>query len=292
MATTKLPPYGGPTGRPPKDGGKWPPGPNEGDHSSSEPEWRGKPYPFPEVPQTEYNAEKNNYVTRYWDAKDGEYKIKTTTFDPNALPPGENKMSNKFLPFVVEKSTPLHMFKTLLSRSKGMNQVLIASMFNLILSQDIKILRKHVKELPEMPLEKLYEELLIKYPKYRVHDEVLAIYQTIEKFFPGTSKAWIDDLNAYGPSDVMLFFCGMAYAGKPSGEYTDFPYNSIMDADADPILENIQAYVSFSDKGTPIKFDTVMELRCFVLYHGLFRNMMDPDWEPETYWVSIVKVEP
>ena len=65
-----------------------------------------------------------------------------------------------------------------------MNQVLIASIFNLILNEHIKVLREIVKELPEMPLEKIYEELLIKYPKYRVQDDILATYQTIFQFFP------------------------------------------------------------------------------------------------------------
>jgi hypothetical protein len=55
---------------------------------------------------------------------------------------GETDMSNKFLPFIVENSTPLHILKTLLSRSKGMNEVLVASILYLVLEEDIKKLRK------------------------------------------------------------------------------------------------------------------------------------------------------
>lgn len=211
---------------------RWPPGPNEGDDSSTEDEFYG-----------------------------------------------EAHMSNKFLPFVVENSTPTHMFKTLMSRSKGMNQVLIASIFHLILKVNIKTLRENVKELPDMPLEKVYEELLIKRPAYRVIDEVLADYQTIYKFFPAVTY-WSDELKKYSAADAMLFFCSMAYAEKPIIDYTEYPYDLIKNREAQyEVLENIQEWVEFSDKGLLKSFANVTELRCFLLYHGLFRNIMEPDAE-------------
>lgn len=226
-------------------------------------------------------------------------------WDPKRWPPGPNggddsstedefygeaHMSNKFLPFVVENSKPLHMFKTLMSRSKGMNQVLIASTFNLILSQDIKTLRRHVKELPEMPLEKLYEELLIKYPKYRVIDEVLADYQTIFKFFPAV-EYWGEELKNYSATDAMLFFCSMAYAGKEILDYTEYPYDLIKSKAAnDEIMENIQHWVKFDDKGKEVGFKNSTELRCYILYHGLFRNLMEPDAELKPTKAVMAKV--
>jgi len=62
-------------------------------------------------------------------------------------------MANKFLPFIVETSSPVHILKTLLSRSKGMNNNLVASMLYLIFTTELSKLRDIVKELPDMPLE-------------------------------------------------------------------------------------------------------------------------------------------
>ena len=207
---------------------------------------------------------------------------------------GRSSGSNKFLPFVVETSTPLHMFKTLMSRSKGMNQVLVASTFHMILKQNITKLRTHVNELPEMPLATLNEELLIKYPMYRVKDEVLITYQTIYQYFPEASEKrfWIDDLKDYSPNDIMLFFCSMAYARLAIDDYTDFPYGNIMNGkESDNILDHIQDYIMFSDQGELIEFDNAIELRCFILYHGLFRALMIPNSPLITVKATIAKIQ-
>jgi len=265
--------------------------------AASSPSWE-KPTPWP-LPKGDDcirpDLSPEEYKERY-DKYRGHPDIQYYQYDVYSdlyryYPPNEEQMSNKFLPFVVENSTPLHVFKTLLTRSKGMNQVLIASTFNMILNEDIKVLRAKVKDMPEMPLEKLYEELLIKYPVYRVKDEVLATYQNIVQFFPMQNKdvdMWSKELQVYSTNDIMLFFCSMAYTGKPTGEYTDFPYNLIMDNDStNKILENIQEYVMFADDGVDVKFDNAIELRCFILYHGLFRAMMSPDEDVPVFNASL-----
>lgn len=257
MAYTKdFPPD--PRGKPPKEERKWPPGSNKRER---DPAWH---WPDKNFPQDTKFSERH----------------------------GEVDMSNKFLPFVVENSTPLHIFKTLMSRSKGMNQVLIVSIFNLILTHDIKELRKKVKDLPEMPLEKLYEELLIKYPQTRVNDTALATFQIIEKYFSEKCKAWDDELNSYTPNDVMLFFCGMAHARLAIDDYTDFPYDQLINGSkSDEILDNIQDHVMFDDKGISVCFDNEIELRCYILYFGLFRYLMDPNASNVSYCATLKQIK-
>jgi len=261
----------------------WPPGPNEGDHSSTEAEydWLEKKEKYMQT------MSEKDFRAKY----EGTFPVSTSNpygsgwrseefseWHKNYVK-GENNMANKFLPFVVENSTPLHMFKTLLSRSKGMNQVLIASVFHLILKVDIKTLRTEVKELPEMALEKIYEELLIKRPTYRVIDEVLADYQTIHKFFPAVDY-WAAELKKYDANDAMLFFCSMAYAEKEILDYTEYPYDLIKSKSAnDEILGHLSRWTEFSDKGEETVFKNAAELRCYALYCGLFRNLMEPDSE-------------
>jgi len=205
-------------------------------------------------------------------------------------------MSNKFLPFVVENSTPLHMFKTLLSRRKGMKQVLIASTFHLILNEDVKMLRERVKEMPDMALESIYEELIQKFPKYRIQDFLLKRYQSIVTNFPDPAPnklmLWSDELKEYHRNDRMLFFCAMDAAGKPTGDYTDFPYSVMADEPGIvKILTNVSKYVKFGDNGTEIEFEYRDDLVCFVLYYGLFSAMMEPDKEPETFKASLRKAK-
>ena len=260
MDARKLGPRTSPRHSPPK----WPPSSNGNDHDSTA-------------------AEFEEWYRNYERDQDAPNKFSKRH--------GEVDMSNKFLPFVVENSTPTHMFKTLMSRSKGMNQVLIASIFHLILKVNIKKLRAEVKELPEMPLEKLYEELLIQRPAYRVQDEVLADYQTIYKFFPAVTY-WSEELQKYSAADAMLFFCSMAYAEKPILDYTEYPYDLIRDADANrEVMDNIQHWVKFDDKGIVATFDNAHELRCYVLYHGLFRNMMEPDTELKSVKAVIARIK-
>lgn len=196
---------------------------------------------------------------------------------------GETDMSNKFLPFIVENSTPLHILKTLLSRSKGMNEVLVASILYLVLEEDIKKLRKLVKEMPEMPLEKVYEELLTKFPYHRISDEVLRTFQLVAKFFPAGGDHWSDDLAEYDDKDVMMFFCALAYADKDMSDYTPYSFNRLMQHDSDEVLENITDFVRFEDKGEKIKFQSLTSLRAFILYMAFFRDTAYPDEPPGSY---------
>jgi hypothetical protein len=86
----------------------------------------------------------------------------------------------------------------------------------------------------------------------------------------------------------MLFFCAMACGDTPSGEYTDFPYALIMDKHAtDTVLNNVQNYVQFSDTGAKIEFDNAIEFRCFLVYHGIFQKLMEPNKDIPVYNASL-----
>lgn len=259
MATTKLPP----------------------DIPQTQPDYRGKD----DAADAARYVIEDEFVTKYWDTVAGEYKYTTK---PEKIP-----MSNKFLPFVVENSTPLHIFKTIMSRSKGMNQVLIASVFNLVLNVNIKELREKVKQLPEMDLEKIYEELMTKYPIYRVDGETLDTYQTIVKYFPQHSEMpsdmilWAQELKAYGEKDVMLFFCALVHSSLELDDYTSFPFKLLIQPETiNVVLDDLPAHVMLHDQGKKVFFKNQTELRCFIIYHGLYRAMMEPGKEIEPYCLA------
>lgn len=204
--------------------------------------------------------------------------------DPNQS--SEKTMANKFLPFIVETSTPLHIFKTMLSRSKGMNVVVLASVFNLVLTRDISALRDIVKDMPDMALEKLYEELLIKFPGARLDARQVDVFQGMVKWFP-EGDHWIDDLKQFEEKDVMLFFLAMCHASMDIEPFTNAPFASLVLTDPSEtyaVLDNLPEYVKFSDDGDhEVLFKNSAELRTFILYEGLIKESMVPDAPARTY---------
>ncbi len=193
-------------------------------------------------------------------------------------------MANKFLPFIVETSSPVHILKTLLSRSKGMNNNLVASMLYLIFTTELSKLRDIVKELPDMPLEQIYEELLIKFPNRRVAEEDVQMFLAIHKWFPPDNDHWVLDLEIFDIDDVMLFFLAMSLATlekhKDLKDYTSVPFHKLLATGSasyvEDVLNNISVYVHFDDNGVVISCDSELDLKSFVLYRALIASAMEP----------------
>ena len=185
-------------------------------------------------------------------------------------------MANKFLPFIVESSTPKNIFKTLMSRSKGMNDVLIASVFNLTLSVDIKKLRKIVKELPEMQLENIYEELLQKFPQYRVDEEVLFYFHNVIRYYPPSTPKYAPELSEFKLKDQATFFCVMSGIDDDEcKKYTKINFGLIHNYKT--ILENFKEHVKFSDEGQTFSFSGSEDLKVFIMYHAVLRSQLEPE---------------
>ncbi len=184
-------------------------------------------------------------------------------------------MANKFLPFIVESSTPKHIFKTLMSRSKGMNNVLVASIFNLTLNIEIKILRDIVKDLPEMPLTNLYEELLQKYEQFRVEEEVLMYFRKILNYLP-TEGIWNEEMKEFTNLDIMTFLCVLSQSKAPMEEYTEYDFRQIHNYNE--VLLHFRDHVIFSDHADHARsFVNATDLKAYILYHAVLRKQVEPD---------------
>lgn len=186
----------------------------------------------------------------------------------------EEKMTNKFLPFIVDSSTPKHIFKTLLSRSKGMNKHTVASIFNLTLNTDIKKLRSLAGEMPEMQLEALYQELLQRYPQHHIDEEVLRYFHDIVYFAP-ENKWRTEELDEFTITDTMSFLCVLSKKDVDMSEYTKIDWSKLHNFE--DILKNFKKYVTFSDTGTTTKFKSVTALKTYVLYCGVLKPQIDKD---------------
>lgn len=209
------------------------------------------------------------------DKKKGRDKTKFS----NTYGKKEHMATNKFLPFIVESSTPKSIYKTLLSRSKGMNKALIASMFNLTLNVDIKLLRETAKALPEMGLEQLYHDMLQSYGDYRVDTETLDFFKNIHGYFPANQLWWDGkELGEFNNDDAMAFFCVCTLKPYVAEQYTEIDFSRIHLHET--VLLDFAKYVSFSDDGEEMRFSNYHDLKTFVLYNCLLREQMEPNSKP------------
>ncbi len=175
-------------------------------------------------------------------------------------------MARKFLPFIVESSTPIHIYQTILSRSKGMNKLTVASIFNLILGEGIVKTREHIKKFPEMSLEKTYETLINTFPKYRVDSDHLILFNELTYLLTNNEiEQWDKDLSLFELKDVMPFLVVMGYHNK-LGLVTSLDFSSLLTDAAQFVLNTLTAHIKFSNTGIPTYFKNGIELRAFILY--------------------------
>ena len=223
-----------------------------------------KPYEFwedEEKTRKKRNPDKKKFTNTKYKSKFGEQVY--------------NPMANKFLPFVVESSTPHSIFRTLISRSKGLNRALVASVFNMTLNVDIKELRKHANNLDEMSLEQLYEELLQKHDIYRMNTDMLQHFTRIVQYFPDYNGWWDDvKLKDFEPKDVMMFLCVYSLNEKV-GEYSNIAWKGLWDYEE--IFSDFKEYIKLSDDGLKMEFFSIYELKTFILYRAVLHDQMEPD---------------
>lgn len=141
----------------------------------------------------------------------------------------------KILPFVVEKSTPMHIFQTLVQRGKGLNHVLMASVFYAILSEGIAKIRDITLTIPEgTSTNEIYQAILTKLPKYSVSSDsffnrLKNVIQNIDNTHPHLLP---EELKEYDTIDKTIFLAGVTLADIDK-DYTNLDLMRI--ADIEPI---------------------------------------------------------
>lgn len=201
-------------------------------------------------------------INHYGGSDDWIQKYSKTT--PNR----ENEsMANKFLPFVVEKSTPVHIFETLISRSKGMNNNLVTSIFYLVLSKGIKEVREIVAGLPDMHLEKIYENLVNNNPKYRISGDLLQEFRNLSNFISPREIALIDKrLQEFEIKDALSCILVMCLLGRRE-EVTEIPFELIIEEKKN-LLENIKDYFLIDESGEEIYLVDADHLETFMVFYA------------------------
>jgi hypothetical protein len=184
-------------------------------------------------------------------------------------------MSNKFLPFVVAKSTPLHIYQTLVSRSKGMNEVLIASIFYLVLERGIAEVRKAADELSTMEPTQLYETLIAQSPSYRISNEDFSKIHSITRHL----KAWHEEnisaeLREFDMPDIMSFLLVMQLSGKGE-DYTSLRFDNLFNGVAEDAELCLPTWDLFSSDGEDHFFHNIKDLSAYVWCHTVLADRND-----------------
>lgn len=194
----------------------------------------------------------------------------------------------KFLPFIVEKSTPENVYQTILSRSKGLNNLLVASILFLVLDKGITKVRKTASTYPDtLPLGKLYEELLTVYPGYSISNENFQIVHAIGKYIE--EYAWDripDSLKEYELTDIMSFLLVMVYINKLS-EYTSLSFKHLFDGKREEAVNDLVPHKLFSSECIPRLFSSSDDLAAYIHFHVLVFS----EWEVRPVKAILKKVE-
>lgn len=181
--------------------------------------------------------------------------------------------ANKFLPFVTQNSTPLHIFTSLVSRSKGHEWAEILSILLAIYGLGIERVKAYVSELPSMTKEELFNNLAHQYGSYRPDSDVIELFMGLRQVFANKElsdeeRAFLD-LDESDELDVQerLFYI-LALLLSDNGEHinSDYDFAGVLE-NRESSLENIQLHVKFSDNGEPKVFTSKSQLENFIRYN-------------------------
>lgn len=205
-------------------------------------------------------------------------------WDSNKSRGHAKKMANKFLPFVVDNTPPLSIFKTLITRSKGLNRVLLASIFNLTLNVDIKTLRAAAKALPEMELEKIYEELMNQYPSHRVDGTILHLFETIGETLTQYSSydpsIWDKDIEEFELKDRLLYSCVVSNT-ELEDHHRHCSVNFKRLNQVDKLLSDLPNNIQLSDSGEKVHVfsedDLIAALMFYIVIHPQLPDVLSPN---------------
>jgi len=184
-------------------------------------------------------------------------------------------MANKFLPFVVPTSTPLQIFETLISRSKGLNLNSVASIFNIVLKNGVSSIRDFCKALPDMSTDQLYDEIENTYAVHKLLITEINLFKSVGAFISAEDKdnRIIAELKEYNNDELMLFFL-VTVKNNMINDYTEMHFSEIL-PDSSHVLNNIPNYVKFSNKGSKVEFTDINNLTGFILYHALLGKVKE-----------------
>lgn len=176
-------------------------------------------------------------------------------------------MANKFLPFVVARSTPIHIFTTLLSRSKGVNIHTIIDVFNIVLEEGIEEVRAYVKTLEEMGASQVYGAVCEKFSGSRLSIEYYNLFISFKPYLPDFKMHCSDEIKELN-LDEFLAYCSVTHELEDFSDTVSLPFAEVISARKE-IYSDIQQLTKISSKGVPVSFNDENDFNAFVIMYKL-----------------------
>jgi hypothetical protein len=186
-------------------------------------------------------------------------------------------MSNKFLPFIVEKS-PLHsIYQTMLSRSKGVNSLIFLDVFHAVGKHGIKAVREYVNSQSEkMDTKNLYQAISNHFGE-NVKSDDLEAFNLLEHSMSLQQLTQDEDkYNGYSYSDILGFILVLCLLRKNS-EYFKTNYEIYLRNYA-TAKQNIKGFMNLVEVNPDIEIlvESENQLISKVLYYSLINH--NPDY--------------
>jgi hypothetical protein len=185
-------------------------------------------------------------------------------------------MSNKFLPFIVEKS-PLHsIYQTMLSRSKGVNSLIFLNVFHAVGKHGIKAVREYVNSQSEkMDTNSLYQAIAnhfdesvfsADYSAFMLLEHSMTVQQLTENS---------DKYSGYSYQDILGFIFVISLLQKNS-EYFKIDYELYL-SNYSIAKQNIKLFMNLVEVNPDIEIlvESEDQLISKVLYYSLINYNPD-----------------
>jgi hypothetical protein len=189
-------------------------------------------------------------------------------------------MSNKFLPFIVEKSPLLSIYQTMLTRSKGVNSIIFLNVFHAVGKHGIKTVREYVNSQSEkMDTGALYQAIANHYNE-NVFSSDLEAFNLLEYSMSLQQLTQDEDkYNGYSYPDILGFILVVSMLGKNS-EYFKIDYEAYL-KNYQSVKENIKEFIILDEKNPDIEIfvESEDQLVSKVLYLSLINPNPDKTYK-------------
>jgi hypothetical protein len=175
-------------------------------------------------------------------------------------------MSNKFLPFVTEKSSVDSIFKALIQRSKGLSDKKLSLVYSAILILGIDKIKNKVSTFPEsLSSQKIIDEIANSYPEYEIPNYEVYFWQYILKFYgieriKGFENYTFPELN-------VMFSCIISHSSNRLKEINFNedcePFRKWSKEDFNPEIESLKS-IHFSSDYKKMGFFSLTEFKAFL----------------------------
>jgi hypothetical protein len=176
-------------------------------------------------------------------------------------------VTNKFLPFVTNKSSADSIFKALILRSKGLSSRDMLIVYSAILVLGIDKIKVKVSKLPEeLSSAKILDELVRSYPQFEIAESELNFWNYVLNFF---GKENLKSSENYTDTEITIMFSSLAVHCPQKLKEINYPFYKDVLTDWSKSDFNIETdnleQVNFSSDYVKVGFNSFTEFKAYLI---------------------------